>query len=78
MTFATSKNLTILGIITIVQALAVAATAIFDGDPTTVADFGTLLTAIMSGGGLILDKGQANTGGTVPATPEAQARVAQG
>lgn len=65
MNIATSKNLTILGIITIVQALAVAATAMFDGDPTTVADFGSLLTAIMSGVGLILAKGAQSTGGTV-------------
>ena len=65
MTFATSKNLTILGIITIVQALAVAATALFDGDPATTVDLGVLLTAIMSGVGLIWAKGAQSTGGTV-------------
>jgi hypothetical protein len=67
MTFATSKNLTVLGIITIVQALAVAATAIFDGDPATNVDFGILVTAIMSGVGMVLAKGAKSTGGTVDA-----------
>lgn len=65
MTFATSKNLTVLGIITIVQALAVAATAVFDGDPATNVDFGILVTAIMSGIGMVLAKGAKTTGGTV-------------
>lgn len=67
MTFATSKNLTILGIIAIVQALAVAATAVFDGDPATNVDFGLLVTAIMTGVGMVLAKGAQTTGGTVDA-----------
>ena len=67
MTFATTKNLTVLGIITILQALAVAATAIFDGDPATNVDFGILVTAIMSGVGMVLAKGAQTTGGTVDA-----------
>lgn len=65
MTFATSKNLTILGIIAIVQALAVAASAVFDGDPATNVDFGLLVTAIMTGVGMVLAKGAKSTGGTV-------------
>ncbi len=75
MTFATSKNLTILGIIAIVQALATAAYAVFDGDAATNVDFGILVTAIVSGVGMILAKGAKSTGGTGPETPEAQARV---
>lgn len=67
MTFATTKNLTVLGIITVIQALAVAATAIFDGDPATNVDFGILVTAIMSGVGMVLAKGAKTTGGTVDA-----------
>lgn len=76
MNLATSKNLTALGVIMIVQALAAAAGAYFDGDPATAIDFGVLANAIIAGVGLILAKGQSNTGGTVPATPEAVARVA--
>lgn len=75
MTFATTKNMTILGIIAIVQALAVAAVAIFDGDPATNVDFGLLVTAIIAGVGSILAKGAQSTGGTVPETSEAVKRV---
>jgi hypothetical protein len=75
MTLATSKNLTVLGIVAIVQALAVAASAVFDGDQATVVDFGALVTAIIAGVGLILAKGQQSTGGTVAETPEAKARI---
>lgn len=67
MTFATSRNLTVLGIIQIVQALTVAASALFDGDPATSIDFGMLATAIVAGVGLILAKGAKTTGGTVDA-----------
>jgi hypothetical protein len=66
MTLQTSKNLTVLGIVTILGALAAAANAVFDGDPLTNIDFGLLATAIISGVGQILAKGAANTGGTVP------------
>jgi hypothetical protein len=65
MTFATSKNLTILGIISIVQALATAAVAVFDGDAGTNVDFGLLVTTIVAGVGMILAKGAQSTGGTV-------------
>jgi hypothetical protein len=67
MTLATSKNLTILGIAMIAQALASAATALFDGDPATVIDFGLLANALIAGVGLILAKGAQTTGGTVNA-----------
>jgi hypothetical protein len=76
MTYATSKNLTILGISVILGALASVAAALFDGDPLTNPDFTAALTAIVAGIGNIMAKGAANTGGTVPATPEAEARVA--
>lgn len=73
--FATSKNLTVLGIVMIVQALAAAAVAFFDGDPATNPNFGLLVTEIIAGVGMILAKGAASTGGTVPETPEAETRV---
>ena len=75
MTFATSKNLTILGIVTILGALAAVATAIFDGDPATNINWEATLTAIVSGVGMILAKGAKSTGGTVPETAEAAKRV---
>ena len=62
MNLATTKNLTVLGVLMIVQALASAAGAYFDGDPTTVVDFGTLANAIIAGVGLILAKGAGTTG----------------
>jgi uncharacterized BrkB/YihY/UPF0761 family membrane protein len=62
MNLATTKNLTILGVIQIVQALAVAATALFDGDPTTLPEWGVLVTSIIAGVGLILAKGAGTTG----------------
>lgn len=67
MTLATSKNLTILGIIMIVQALAKVATALFDGDPATTPGWGELVTEIIAGVGLVLAKGAKTTGGTVDA-----------
>lgn len=68
MTFATSRNLTVLGIATILGALASAAAALFDGDVATNPDWGVLVLAFISGVGQILAKGAANTGGTVPTT----------
>jgi hypothetical protein len=75
MTFSTSRNLTILGIATILGALAAVAVALFDGDPATNPDWGVTLTAIVAGIGMILGKGAASTGGTVPETAEAKTRV---
>jgi ABC-type phosphate transport system substrate-binding protein len=74
-TLATSKNLTVVGIATILGALAAAAAAVFDGDPTTNLDFAALGTALVTGFGFILAKGAAVTGGSVPATDEAKERV---
>ncbi len=64
MTLATSKNLTVLGIATILGALATVAVALFDGDPATVPNWGAVVTAIVTGAGMILAKGAASTGGT--------------
>lgn len=72
MTVATSKNLTILGILTILGAVLQAAIAILNGSPVT---WEVTMSAIVTGIGMIMAKGQANTGGTVPATPEAVGRV---
>lgn len=76
MTLGTSKNLTVLGIIMIVQAAARVALALFDGDPATLPNWGELVTEVIAGVGLILAKGASSTGGTVPETPEAAARLA--
>ncbi len=59
---ATTKNLTILVVIMIVQSLATAATAFFDGDPATVIDYSLLINSIIAGVGLILAKGASTTG----------------
>ena len=75
-TIATSKNLTILGALTIAGALIAAGVALFDGDPGTAVNVEATLIAISAGVGMILGKGAASTGGTVPETPEAVRRVA--
>ena len=76
MTFATSKNLTILGVAGILAALAAAATAIFDGDAATNPDWTATLSAVWTGVLAILAKGAKSTGGTVAETAEALKRVA--
>lgn len=65
MKFATTKNLTILGVCTILSALTAAAVSLFDGDPNTNVDVGLLAIALVNGIGQILAKGAQNTGGTV-------------
>ena len=65
MTLATSRNMTILGIATILGAACTLAVTMFDGDPLTVPNFGALFTAVLAGIGMILGKGAASTGGTV-------------
>jgi hypothetical protein len=59
---ATTRNLTALGIIMIVKALATAAEVTFDGDPATVIAWGPLADAIIMGAGLIFAKGASTTG----------------
>lgn len=65
-TLATSKNLTILGVAFILGALATAAKAVFDGDPSTVVDFAALAKDCVAGVAFILSKGAQSTGGSVP------------
>jgi hypothetical protein len=67
MTLSTSRNLTVLGISTILGALSVAAAALFDGNAATNPDWSILVTALISGVGMILAKGAKTTGGTVDA-----------
>lgn len=74
MTLATSKNLTILGILTIVGALAAAATQYFE-DGFAAVKFEVLLAAVSAGIGMILAKGAKSTGGTVAETAEAAKRI---
>ena len=64
MTIATTRNLTILGILTIVGALATGATQFFQGGIAAV-NVEALVTAIGAGIGMILAKGAQSTGGTV-------------
>ena len=75
MTFATSRNLTVLGVAGILAALAAAASAIFDGNPATNPDWTATLSAVWTGVVAILAKGAKSTGGTVAETAEAAARV---
>ena len=48
-----NRNTTVLGVATILAAVANALIAWFDGDASTSVDFGTALAAIMAGIGLI-------------------------
>jgi hypothetical protein len=68
MTLSTSRNLTVLGIATILGAISAAAVAVFDGNPATNPDWGVTFTAISAGIAMILGKGAASTGGTVDAS----------
>jgi len=65
MTISTSKNLTILGILTILGALSAAAVALLDGDPSTNPAWEATFLALTTGIGMIMGKGAASTGGTV-------------
>ncbi len=72
---ATSKNLTYLGILTIIGALVAVAVPLLDGDPATMPNWEVAFTAIAAGVGMIFAKGAASTGGTVPETVEAVKRT---
>ena len=49
----TSPKTTITGVLTIIVAIAAAAKAFFDGDPSTVPDWTATIAAITAGIGLI-------------------------
>lgn len=72
---ATTKNLTILGIVMIIQTFGTAVGAYFDGDPTTNVDLALLINSVIAGVGMILAKGASTTGvqsiGGKPAAPPA-------
>jgi len=51
-----NRNTTIAGIGAICVAIGGALTNLFDGDPTTVVDFASVIAAVMAGVGLILAK----------------------
>jgi hypothetical protein len=54
MTPGKSWKTTVAGIAAIVAAIALAVTHQFDADPTTVADWSTVITALTAGIGLVL------------------------
>ena len=60
-----SWKTTVMGILTILGALAVAGNALLDNDPATNPDMGALWVSIMAGIGLITAKDSNVTGGTV-------------
>jgi hypothetical protein len=62
MTLATSKNMTIVGVLTILGGLINAGLSYVQ---TKTFDFNVLLLAVSAGIGMILGKGAASTGGTV-------------
>jgi hypothetical protein len=64
---STSRNLTILGVLTILGALVDAGKAVVDGDPLTVVDWKVTAEAVLLGIGFIMAKGAASTSGN-PAT----------
>lgn len=70
---ATTKNLTVLGILMIIQALGTGVGAFFDGDPTTNVDLGLIISSVIAGVGMIFAKGSGTTGvqtvGGKPVTP---------
>ena len=55
-----NRNTTLAGIGAIIVAIGSVLTAMFDGDPATVADFGSAVAAVIAGIGLILAKDAAN------------------
>jgi hypothetical protein len=55
-----NRNTTMAGIGAIIVAIGSVLTAMFDGDPATVADFGSAVAAVIAGIGLILAKDAAN------------------
>lgn len=71
----TTRNLTILGILTIAGAIINAAICAVGGQPVNLE---ATLTAVSTGIGMIMAKGASNTGGTVPSTPEAAKRIQAG
>ncbi len=76
MSLATSKNLTILGILAIVGAVVTAATQWAEGGFANV-KWEVFFAALVAGVTGILAKGQQNTGGTIASTPEAVKRIGQ-
>jgi hypothetical protein len=63
-----NKNTTIAGIGAILVAVGAVLTAMFDGDPTTNADFAAAIAAVIAGVGLIMAKDAVNKdGGNTPA-----------
>ncbi|CAB4140913.1 hypothetical protein UFOVP401_17 [uncultured Caudovirales phage] len=52
----TNMKTTVLGIATILTAVSSAAIALFDGDPATSFDIGSVIAAITAGIGLIMAK----------------------
>jgi hypothetical protein len=71
-TLATSKNLTYLGIATIIATLASAAVTLLSGG---MPNLGAVIAGVMTGVTAIMAKGAKSTGGTVPETTEAVART---
>lgn len=63
-----NRNTTMAGIGAIIVAIGSVLTAMFDGDPATVADFGSAIAAVIAGVGLILAK-DAKTVDPTPAQP---------
>ena len=65
-----NRNTTVAGIGAILVAIGGTLTAMFDGDPTTTADFASAIAAVIAGVGLILAK-DAKTVDTSTTTPNA-------
>ena len=55
-----NRNTTVAGIGAILVAIGGVLTAMFDGDPTTSADFASAVAAVIAGVGLILAKDAKN------------------
>jgi hypothetical protein len=61
-----NRNTTVAGIGAILVAVGGVLTAMFDGDPTTTADFTTAVAAVIAGIGLVLAKDAKPTDAPAP------------
>jgi hypothetical protein len=66
---------TTLGVLGLISLLIGATTAVLDGDPATNVDLAVLLPLLFAGISSLVSKDAKVTGGSIPATDEAAARL---
>ena len=65
MTLATSRNMTIVGVLALLGGLSSALIPMFDGDPSTIVNWSVVASLVINGILGILGKGAKSTGGIV-------------